>query len=261
MPAASNATSTVSAAGTSSGAATSSAPGALRGGAPVLERVDGERDPGARGPRDLRDQEADRAAADHGDVGAEAHVAEVVGVDGDAERLEDRAGDAVERVGERVQRRGRPRHVLAQAAVAVPVAGEDHLGAEVAVAFEAALADAARQRRVDGDPPPVERSPLDDPRELVAGDDRRGQPRVADPALLEPVQVRSAQAHGLHAHQALPRPGLAHGLVGDAHVARPVQSRDRAAAHDSTSASDARGRRSRCMTSSPPRPKWSCRRL
>ncbi len=87
--------------------------------------------------------------------------------------------------------------------------------------LEAARANAARERRVDGDAPPVERPALDDAGELVPGHHRPREPRAADAAVLEPVQVRAAEADGLHAHEALARARLGHGLVGDAHVADP----------------------------------------
>ena len=86
----------------------------------MLERVDGEGDGRARGLRDLREQQTDRAAARDRHAGADADVAEVDRVDGDAERLEQRARHAVHRAGQRVQAVGRPRQVLLQPAVAVP---------------------------------------------------------------------------------------------------------------------------------------------
>ena len=144
VPDASKATSTVERVGDILRGGHELRPGALGRGAAVRERIDGERDPRARGARDFGDQQPDRAAADHGHVRAEPHVAEVEGVDGDAQRLEQRAGDAVHRVRERVERRGRPRQVLAQPAVGVPMTGEDDLWAQVAVALEAARAGPAR---------------------------------------------------------------------------------------------------------------------
>jgi hypothetical protein len=154
-------------------------------------------------------------------------VAEVEGVDGHAQRLEHGAGHAVHRLGQRMQRLGRPAQVLAQPAVAAPVTREDDVGAEVLMALQAALAVPAVQCGVDGDAAAVERAALDHARELVADDQRVCELRVADPALVVPMQVRAADPHGLHAHQALPRAGRRPRLVGDAQVAHPVQPRDR----------------------------------
>ena len=187
--------------------------------------IHGERDPRSGGARDRDEQQADRTASDDGHVGAEVHVAEVEGVDGHAQRLEHGSGDAVHGVGQRMQRLGRPAQVLAQAAVTAAVAREDDVGTEVVMALEAARAAPARHRRVDGDPPAVERPSLDDPRELVADDERVLEAGVPDPALLVPVQVRAADPHGLDAHEALPRSRRAHGLSGDAYVAGPVYAR------------------------------------
>jgi hypothetical protein len=135
------------------------------------------------------------------------------------------------------------------------VAGEHHVRAEVLIALEAARAAPAVQRRVDRDAAPVERAALDDARELVTDDERAGEPRVADPALLVPVQVGAAQPDGLDAHQALVRARLAYGLVGHADVAGAVQPGGTAQL-----TSSAVGRRRRCMMSSSLRPKWSWRR-
>jgi hypothetical protein len=206
--------------------------------------------------RDLDQQQPDRAAADHRDVGAEVHVAEVEGVDRHAQRLEHRPGRAVHRGRQQVQRLGRPAEVLAQAAVAVAVAGEDDVRAQVLVALEAARAVAAVQRGVDRDAAPVERAALDHAGELVADHERAGEPRVADPALLVPVQVGAAEADGLDVDEALVRARIAHGLVGKPDVSGAVQAGDRAQLTSSPG-----GRRRRCMRSSSSRPKWSCSRV
>ena len=230
--------------------------------APVCERLDGERHPGAGGARDLRRSAARSARSRRRRRSAPSRRwPRSSGVDGDAERLEHRAGDAVEGVGERVQRRGRPRQVPLQPAVAVPVAGEDDVRAQVAVAFEAARADAARERRVDGDAPPVERPALDDARELVAGHDRPREPRVP-PMPPSSHQCRSEPQRPTASTRTRLSPAPGSGTGSSATRRSPMPcSRAAAPAVTSTSSSSVRGRRRRCMTSSPPRPKWSCRRV
>ena len=200
--------------------------GARGGGAPVLERVDGEGDGGAGRRADLREQQPDRPAADDRHAGGDVDVAEVDRVDGDAERLEQRARDAVERVRQRVQPVGRPAQVLAERSVPAPVPREPDLRAEVRMALAAQVAALARDRRVDGHAPAGQRPLLHDARELVPDHERRGQPRVADRALLEPVQVGAADADGLHADEALPRFRSRRRLVAQPHVAHAVEARD-----------------------------------
>ena len=76
------------------------------------------------------------------------------------------------------------------------------------MALTAEVAALARDRRVDGDAAARQRAGLDDARELVPDHERRGEAAVADPALLEPVQVGAADADRLHPHQALARARL-----------------------------------------------------
>ena len=94
------------------------------------------------------------------------------------------------------------------------------------MALTAQVAALARDRRVDGDPAACQRPGLDDARELVPDHERRGEPAVADPALLEPVQVGAADADGLHAHKALARARLGRRLVAEADVAGAVEAGD-----------------------------------
>ena len=226
MPAASKATSTCLAVPRVAGGDRDLGARPLGGGTAVLERVDGEHD--ARAGRDahLRQQQADRTAADDRHARADADVTEVDRVDGDPERLEQRPGDAVQRLGQRVQPAGRPAQVLLQAAVPAPVTGEPHVGAEVRMALAAQIAVLARDRRVDGDAAAGQRAGLDNARELVPDHQRGVQARVSDRALVEPVQVGSADADGLDAHERLARPRLGLRLVGHAQVADAVEARD-----------------------------------
>ena len=217
VPATSKATSTSAPAGTSSGAATSSAPARCGRLAAVRQRVDGERHARAGGARDLDQQQPDRAAADHRDVVAEVHVAEVEGVDRHAQRLEHRAGRAVHRVRQRVQRLGRPAQVLAQAAVAVAVAGEDDVRAEVRWPSRQRAQTPHVQRRVDRDAAAVERPALDHAGELVAEHERAASSR-ASPIPPSSYQCRSEPQRPTASTRTRlsPGPGVAHGLVGDA---------------------------------------------
>ena len=96
------------------------------------------------------------------------------------------------------------------------------------MALEAALAASAGERRIDGDAPAVERTALDDARELVADHERLREARVADAALLVPVQVGAAEPDRLDAHEALPRAGRLHRLLRNAHVTDAVHTSDRA---------------------------------
>ena len=86
---------------------------------------------------------------------------------GHAERLQHRPVGVAERLGQRVQPRGRPGQVALQAAVAGGVAGEDERPAQVGVALQAQVAVVARDRRVDRDADAVERAALDHAGHLV----------------------------------------------------------------------------------------------
>jgi hypothetical protein len=192
-----------------------------RGVEPVGARGEVGRDePGrAGGLRDLQAEEADRAAAEDADRVARAHVAEVDGVDRDAERLEHGAVLGAEALGQGDDAVGGPGHPLAQRAVVRAVAGEADRRAEVGVALEAGQAAPAVDGRVDRGEAAVRRAA----RELVAGHERPRDPRAADAALLEPVQVGAAQPDGRDAHQRLALRRRGHGLVVQTHVACAVE--------------------------------------
>jgi hypothetical protein len=144
-------------------------------------------------------------------------------VDGDAEGLQHRTGRVADLVGERVQELVRPGHELPHGAVLLPVPGEPDVQAQVVVALAAEPAGPVRDSRVDGHPLTAPVAFLDHARRFVAQDQRVIQGRVADPALVPPVQVRAADADGRDPHQALSRPGNRHRLVGQAQVCDRVQ--------------------------------------
>jgi hypothetical protein len=89
------------------------------------------------------------------------------------------------------------------------------------VAFEAERALPARNGRLYRD----ETAVLGPPRHLVAGHDRARDAGASDPALLVPVEVGPADAHGLDADEHLAGAGLRALLVVDADVPRAVQAR------------------------------------
>ena len=172
------------------------------------------------GDGELHEQQPDRAAPDDADRRAGPHVAEVVRVQRDAERLQHGAVDRGQRRRQRMQQVGRPGHQLAQAAVHVAVPREPDVRAQVAVAVPAEGARLARDRRVDRHRGPV----LGDAGELVAEHERAVEPGVADARLAVPVQIGSAQPHGGHPHQAVPGRHVRRRLVGDPQVADAVQA-------------------------------------
>jgi hypothetical protein len=101
--------------------------------------------------------------------------------------------------------------------------GETDLGAQVGIAFAAPLADIARDGRVDRHTLPIEGATLHRATELVAEYEWPAEPRVADPSLVEPVQVRPAKADGAHSHQRLSRPRCGVGFVEEVNVTHPGQ--------------------------------------
>ena len=145
---------------------------------------------------------------------------QIHGVKRHAERLEHRAVRVAERVRQREERALGPRHPLAQAPVVGAVPREAHRLAEVGMAVAAERAGLARDGRVDRDPPSV----LRDPRELVAEHERSREPRLADPALAEPVQVGAAEADRGDAHERLAVARLRALFLVQAQVARRVQA-------------------------------------
>ena len=66
------------------------------------------------------------------------------------------------------------------------------------------------------------RTARDDAGELVAQNERSGQPGVTDARLLVPVQIRSTQPHGGHAEQDLARTGTLRRFGGQTDVAPTV---------------------------------------
>ena len=90
------------------------------------------------------------------------------------------------------------------------------------MALEAERAALARDRGLDRH----EAAVLGPARHLVAGHDRPRDPAAADAALLEPVEVRSAEADRLDADEHLAGAGRRALLVVEADVAKAVQSGD-----------------------------------
>jgi hypothetical protein len=192
----------------------------------VRQRLDGQHRRGAGRAGQLDDEQADRSAADDRDARADLDVAQVERVDGHAERLQHGATGVADLVGQGEELAVWPDEELAQATVGGAVPGEPNGRAEVRVALEAAFADAARYRRVDGDPGSGARTRLDDPGELVAEHERPGQHGVADPSLGEPVQVRTAESDRGHADEAVPGWWIGRrGLVDDAEISGTEQTR------------------------------------
>jgi hypothetical protein len=139
------------------------------------------------------------------------------------ERLEQGDGTVAKSVGHPVEKVRRPRHVLPQAAIRGAVASETDVGAKVVVALTAPLADIARDGGVDRHTLPVKGPTLHRAAELVAEYERPGEERVAYPSLVEPVQVRSANADGPHSHQGLSGPRRGVGPIEEVDFTHPGQ--------------------------------------
>ena len=83
---------------------------------------------------------------------------------------------------------------------------------------------AARDRGVEGNPLACPRPRLDHADELVAENERLRQDDVADPALVEPVQVGAAKPDGGHAHEDLVFAGRRHRLLVQPKIAPVVKA-------------------------------------
>ena len=152
-------------------------------------------------------------------------MAEVERVDGDAERLQHRPAGVADAVRQAVQEMVRPGHELTHGPVLAAVARELDAGAEIAVAVAAGPAGTARDGRVDRHPLAAPGTVLDHAGGFVAEHQRGRQGRIADLALVPPVQVRAADADRGHPDQARPRPGLRDRLLAQPDIARSVQPR------------------------------------
>ncbi len=150
-------------------------------------------------------------------------MAEVERVDGHPQGFQHGAVRVTHLIRQRVQQLVRPGHELPHGPVLLPVPGEPDVQAQVAVALAAGPAGPVRDSRVDGHPLTAPRAFLDHPGRFVAQHQRVIQGRVADPALVPPVQVRAADADGRDPDQALSGPGYRHRLVGQAQIRDRVQ--------------------------------------
>ena len=145
-------------------------------------------------------------------------------MDGHAEGFQHRAIRVADPVRQRVQQLESGQVMnsrMAPSCLAVP--REPDVQAEVVVALAAAPARPVRDRGVDGHPLTAARAVHDHPGRLVAQHQRVIQRRVADAALVPPVQIRAADADGRDPHQALSRAGHRHRLVRHAQVSDRVQ--------------------------------------
>ena len=124
-------------------------------------------------PKQLDEQETDRAAAVHARRHPRLHAAEVERVQCDSEWLEQRRLRVGKRVGQAMGEASRPGQLRAQGTVD-RVAGKPARDTEVLVAGDARAAPAARDRRVEGNPLVRPLSGFDDADELVTEDERLG---------------------------------------------------------------------------------------
>jgi len=189
----------------------------------MSQRFDGNNRSSASRTSDLDNHQADRAATDHSDCAAITHVAQVKAVERHPERLEQGHGTIAESVGHRVEEICRPCQVLPQPTIRGAVPSETDIRAQVVIAFAAALACVAGDRRVNGHTLPLQRATLHRAPELVTEDQWRAEQRFADPPLPESVEAGPAQADRPDAHQGLPGPGCGVGLIGEVDLAHPCQ--------------------------------------
>ena len=187
------------------------------------QRLDRDHREGAGGAGHLYRQQADGAAPDDRDRAAEAHVAQVEAVQRHSQRFEQGDGSGAETLRHGVEQGGGPDDVFAHASVGGTMPGEAHPGAEVGVAFTAALASLAGYGRVRRHPAPVQAAALYRAAELVAEDEGPAQDGITYAPLAEPVQIRPAQADRAHAHQALARPRFRAGLFDHLELAGGFQ--------------------------------------
>ena len=107
----------------------------------------------------------------------------------------------------------RPGDERPQPTVGRAVAGEPHLGAEVAVPGEAEGAAVAGDRRVEHDGLAAPRPTYHNAGELVTEDERLAEHRVADTSLEEPVSIRAAETDTADPNEHLARLRLRVGLL------------------------------------------------
>jgi hypothetical protein len=173
----------------------------------------------------LASKHADGSGAHHQHVGPRTHVTESDRMDRDAERLEQRAGVVAESVREREQQVIRPEELLLQRPVQCAVTGESHCRTQVVIPSPAPFAGLAGDGRVDGDATARIRAGQRDGRELVSRHDGALDPVLADAAVGEPMQVRTADPHRRHREARPTRRRLTRvRFVGDAQVADGVQT-------------------------------------
>ena len=165
--------------------------------------VGGDDPAGAHGLEGADEEQADGADAEDACAHPGLEVAQVDAVEGDAERLDQRDVIALDAVGRGQQQPLRPVHQRAQAAVDGRVPAEPDVGAEVAVAGAADLAVATGVGRLDDDALAFARTRHDDAAHLVAEHQRLVHLRVADAAVLVPVEVGAAEADGGDADELL----------------------------------------------------------
>ena len=140
-------------------------------------------------------------------------------MDRDGQWFDEWANPFVQLVGQWVERALGPGHELAQGAVRPSVTGKPDPEAQVLCLGDARLACPARNRGVHGDATPAHPTGLDDPVEFVAEHERRVEDRIADPAIDDPVAVRTAQPDATDPDQRLARTGLRDRLVVQAEPA------------------------------------------
>ena len=143
-------------------------------------------------------------------------------MDRHAEGFEQRPVLGRQRRWQRVEQVDRPRHQLAHPSVDRTVTGEANLRAQMAEVAPACVTRAARDRRIDGDHLPVQRSTFDGSGDLVTEHQRSRQRTVADAALAEPVEVRSADPDRIDTDQGFARPRLRRCLQVGADIAWAV---------------------------------------
>jgi hypothetical protein len=140
-------------------------------------------------------------------------------VEGDPQRLEERAVGYGESGRERNEAALRPGHPLPETTIVLPVSREADRFAEVRVSLQTQRAGLARNRRIDGHPPAV----VGHSRELVAQHERPRDGGLADRSLAEPMKVRAAESNRPDAHEGFARLRLRPLLFVQPQVSFPVE--------------------------------------
>jgi hypothetical protein len=196
------------------------------GRASVRQGLDGHDMTCTRGSGQLHQTQPDGPTSDDGDSCTYLELSQVVGVQRHAQRFKHGRSSIAERVRHRVQQSCGPGDELTQTPVVDAMAGKSNRRAEVSVALEALLTDPTWQSRVDGNPPPVVWTTLDDPCELMPKNQRMAELSVTNTTVGEPVQVGTTQTDGGHPNQALPPARKRSGLIGDANIADTMKPGD-----------------------------------